>query len=196
VIDVRKAQPADVPPMVEALARAFYEDPVFNWLFPDDARRLAQSRKYFHGRARLLMQQEETYTIDGAAAGAMWARPGEWRDPPLSALRQIVALMPALGRRMPRALGGLREIEEKHPRAPHWYLAVLGTDPPRQGEGIGSALLAPVLADCDRLEVPAYLETGTERNVAFYTRHGFRVTSEIRLPDGPPMWLMWRDPRP
>lgn len=192
--DVRKARPGDVPAMVDALARAFYDDPVFNWLFPDDARRLARSRKYFHGRARLLMKQDETYTVDGAPAGAMWARPGEWRDPPLSALRQILALVPALGSRLPRALGGLREIEERHPRAPHWYLAVLGTDPPRQGEGIGSALLAPVLADCDRLEVPAYLETGTERNVAFYTRHGFKVTSEVQLPGGPPLWLMWRDP--
>jgi hypothetical protein len=44
--------------------------------------------------------------------------------------------------------------------------------------------------------VPAYLETGTERNVAFYTRHGFKVIEELHLPKGPPVWLMWRDPRP
>jgi hypothetical protein len=43
--------------------------------------------------------------------------------------------------------------------------------------------------------VPAYLETGTERNVSFYVRHGFRVTEELTLPKGPPMWLMWREPR-
>ena len=52
-----------------------------------------------------------------------------------------------------------------------------------------------MLDDCDRDEVPAYLETGTERNVAFYVRHGFKVTEELRLPKGPPIWLMWRDPR-
>jgi GNAT superfamily N-acetyltransferase len=96
---------------------------------------------------------------------------------------------------MPRSLAGLREIEDRHPTAPHWYLSVLGTDPTRQGEGLGSALLRPVLDDCDRLEIPAYLETGTERNVQFYTRHGFRVTERIELPGGPSMWLMWREPR-
>src|SRR5213078_4575676 len=64
----------------------------------------------------------------------------------------------------------------------------LGTDPPRQGEGIGSALLAPVLELCDRDHVPAYLESSKEQNVAFYSRHGFRVTDELHLPKGPPVW--------
>ena len=60
--------------------------------------------------------------------------------------------------------------------------------------GGGSALLEPMLRRCDSEAVGAYLETGTERNVRFYSRHGFRVTDEVPLPDGPPMWLMWRDP--
>jgi GNAT superfamily N-acetyltransferase len=195
VSEIRKATRADVPAMVDAMAHAFYDDPVFNWLFPDDRRRLAQSRKYFAGRARTLMRQDEIYTVDGGGASAMWARPGEWHDPPLDVIRQFASLLPALWKRVPRSLAGLREIEERHPRKPHWYLAVLGTHPDRQGEGIGSGLLQPVLRECDRLEIPAYLETGKERNVHFYTRQGFQVTDEIRMPDGPPMWLMWREPR-
>jgi ribosomal protein S18 acetylase RimI-like enzyme len=75
------------------------------------------------------------------------------------------------------------------------YLSVLGTDPAAQGRGIGSALLAPVLRQCDEDGVPAYLESSKERNVAFYARHGFRVREELALPRGPQMWLMWRDPR-
>jgi GNAT superfamily N-acetyltransferase len=194
VTGVRRAGTPDVAAMVESMAHAFYDDPVFGWLFPDDDRRLAQSRRYFAGRTRILMRHGDVYTVDGGAAAAMWARPGEWRDPPMEVLRQFAALIPALGRRVPRSLAGLREIEERHPVAPHWYLAVLGTRPERQGEGLGSALLEPVLAECDRLEIAAYLETGRERNVHFYSRHGFEVTEEIRMPQGPPMWLMWRDP--
>jgi N-acetylglutamate synthase-like GNAT family acetyltransferase len=95
-----------------------------------------------------------------------------------------------------QVLRGLRAVEALHPAEPHWYLAVLGIEPERQGEGNGGALIQPVLEDCDRQEVPAYLETARERNVDFYTRHGFRVTDELELPDGPPVWLMWRDPRP
>ena len=193
---VRKATPEDAPAMVEAMVRAFHEDPVFRWLFPDDRKRPAQSRRYFTGRTRALMRQDEIYTVEGGVAAAMWARPGEWRDPLIDVARQFAALVPALGRRIPQSLRGLHVIEERHPEAPHWYLSVLGTDPSHQGEGLGSAVIAPILAECDRLEIPAYLETGTERNVHFYVRHGFKVTDEVQMPGGPPMWLMWRDPSP
>ena len=30
--------------------------------------------------------------------------------------------------------------------------------------------------------------------VAFYERHGFHVQSRVDLPDGPPVWTMWREP--
>ncbi len=82
------------------------------------------------------------------------------------------------------------------PTYPHFYLQGLGADPPRQGEGLGCAVLAPVLARCDRERLLAYLETTKERNVGFYERRGFSVVGEARLPlDGPPMWFMLREPR-
>ena len=52
-----------------------------------------------------------------------------------------------------------------------------------------------MLRSCDEDGVAAYLESSKERNIAFYARHGFRVTEEVRMPKGPPVWLMWRDPR-
>ena len=55
--------------------------------------------------------------------------------------------------------------------------------------------MAPVLETCDRERVPAYLEATSERNKLLYLRHGFEVTDEIPLPDGPTMWPMWRSPR-
>ena len=40
--DVRKVTAAELPRVVEAAARSFYEDPVFTWIFPDDERRLSR----------------------------------------------------------------------------------------------------------------------------------------------------------
>jgi hypothetical protein len=31
--------------------------------------------------------------------------------------------------------------------------------------------------------------------VPYYQRFGFAVTGQIDLPDGPPLWPMWRAPR-
>ncbi len=61
-------------------------------------------------------------------------------------------------------------------------LLALGTDPPWQRRGIGSALLQPVLQRCDAAHTAAYLETPSEAIVPFYERHGFRVREVIQLP--------------
>jgi ribosomal protein S18 acetylase RimI-like enzyme len=193
---IRKATEQDIPALANTMARAFDDDPLVNWVFRNPDTRSKYAGRFFAGRARILMPQREIYTVDGCHAAAMWARPNEWHDPPLRALKELAVLAPGVSpRRVPQTLRGLLQIESKHPKKPHWYLAVLGTDPDHQGNGLASALLGPVLDECDRLEIPAYLETGKERNVGFYARHGFAVTEELRLPDGPPVWLMWREPR-
>ena len=85
-------------------------------------------------------------------------------------------------------------IGPRHPNEPHWYLAALGTDPARHGQGVGSALLAPILARCDAEGVPAYLETQNEANVAFYGKRGFQVREEVDVAGMPKLWLLWREP--
>jgi hypothetical protein len=43
--------------------------------------------------------------------------------------------------------------------------------------------------------VPAFLSTGTPRNVKIYGRSGFRVMDEADAPGGGPhIWFMRRDP--
>ena len=194
---IRKATKNDIPAIADVMAHAFQDDPLTGWVFRDAQRRPKYMRRFFAGRARILIRQNEIYTVDGCHAAAMWARPDEWHDPPLQSMKELAGLATGIRpRHIPQTLRGLFQIESKHPKPPHWYLAVLGTHPDHQGNGYASALVKPVLDECDRLEIPAYLETGKERNVAFYNRHGFRVTEQFRLPNGPQVWLMWRDPRP
>lgn len=64
----------------------------------------------------------------------------------------------------------------------HWYLSILGVAPERQGQGLGRALLLPVLEDADRAQVGTYLTTFTPRNIPFYQRLGYRAAGSFPEP--------------
>jgi ribosomal protein S18 acetylase RimI-like enzyme len=193
---VRRAGRDDLRGMAAVLTRAFHDDPVMHWFFPDHEARERRTERMFRLRVGSLLDQDETYTTDGHLGAAVWAQPGRWEMSPLRGLLLTLRLLPLTRTRTPLLASGWKLIDAQHPPEPHYYLAILGTEPNAQGRGVGSALLAPVLEDCDRNEIGAYLESSKESNLAFYARHGFRVTGELDLPEGPHVWLMWRDPRP
>lgn len=198
---IRCARPMESGAVAALLARAFADDPVMGWMFPDPSDRELRSSRFF----ALLQRQQRpraggvrvAATVEGQLlAAALWSGPGRWKP---SAVRELAALP-----RYARAFGtdGLRRaadvensLQEAHPAAPHWYLPTLGTDPAFQGVGAGSALVRQQTTLCDRYGRPAYLESSKPSNVPFYERLGFRVTRELRLRDGgPPLWAMWREP--
>ncbi len=87
----------------------------------------------------------------------------------------------------------LTALEKDHPKEPHYYLELLGVDPPWQGLGFGSRLMQQLTAWADADGVGCYLETAKPRNVPFYQRCGFQITKEIDV-IGVHIWLMWRPP--
>jgi GNAT superfamily N-acetyltransferase len=188
---------ADVPALANALARAFHDDPVSIWSCKPERPRPRMLERFHATRLRQLLEHEEVWTDESLRVAALWAPPGQWRESPRQDLEIARCLLhPRLIWRLPLLARGFGGMELQHPRSPpHWYLAVLGTDPPAQGQGLGSAALAPVLERCDGDGVGAYLESSKQSNIAFYARHGFKVTREIQLPRGPKLWAMWRDPR-
>ena len=105
-----------------------------------------------------------------------------------TALR-FLALLRGDAWRVGKGLGALGSL---HPPEPHWYLSYIGTDPDRQGQGIGAALLRPGLERCDADSVPAYLVTAT--GAPFYERHGFASIGEYRIKGGPLLQRMLRRP--
>jgi len=180
------------------LTRAFLDDPVVAWAFKAEKARQHALERFQATRLRQLLDDEEVWTTEDLRSAALWAAPGKWRPGPREEAQIARCFFHSrLIARLPLASLGWQLLERRHPATPeHWYLAVLGTDPSAQGRGLGSAVLASMLAQCDRDGVAAYLESSKQRNVDFYGRHGFRVLREYRLLGGPPVWLMWRDPRP
>ncbi len=197
---VRLAGSADVRRLVAVLVRAFEDDPVAGYLFPGARSRARGLRRFFGTQVQTMIAGAgEVWTTPEVAGGALWARPGTPRQ---ATLRDAMRLAPVLwevvlGGRASAGFRLLADVERARPTQPHWYLATLGTDPSRQGRGIGSALLRRVLRTADEDQVPAYLESSKQRNVPFYARHGFEVTGEIRSEEGAvTLWPMWRAPRP
>jgi ribosomal protein S18 acetylase RimI-like enzyme len=195
---VRKATLADAPRLAQALASAFQDDPVIAWIFPDQQRRRAVLPAFMEFRLRkLAFPYDEVWMTAGGAAAAGWLPPpGRWQLSRRQRLRLLPSLVRFLGRRTASVLGGLERMEERHPDdRSHWYLFILGTEQAAQGRGLGSALLSHMLARVDAEQMPAYLESSSERNLALYGRHGFEVTGEVAIPGGPRIWPMWRQPR-
>jgi GNAT superfamily N-acetyltransferase len=181
-----------------AMTAAFMDDPVANWTTPADRHRRNVLRHFFRCYFDFHQGEGMVFVDPDRAGAAIWALPDRWRTSARQDLR--IARAFAHPRHWPRAARvarGLLGLERQHPpRPPHFYLAALGVEPERQGRGLGSRLLEPVLEVCDSDGIPAYLESSKESNIAFYSRHGFRLGDELQLVrGGPTIWPMWRPPR-
>lgn len=199
MITARRAGAQDVAVLSAMLARAFDDDPLSLYLFGAPRRRAVGLAKFFALQLRhTYLRHGEVWTTTDRAGAALWAPPSMPRPGAMDLVR-ILPVLPYLsiwGRKTADVVRLLAAYERARPREEHWYLGTLGTDPDRQGQGVGSELLRVVLDRLDHEGLPGYLESSKERNLAFYGRHGFEVTGEIVTPGGPTLWLMWRAPRP
>ena len=182
-----------------AMSEAFINEPNFVYVIPNYERR-AQALNWFFGTfvSQLGLRLGEVYGTDHYAGQAVWISPNKQVGFMSAARAGFFALpiqfgLDGLSRFM--ILGKYVEALRKD-SAPerHWYLMALGVSPSAQRQGIGSSLLQPILAKADKEETPCYLETFSERNLMFYSRHGFEVTNQSRVNGGPVFWGMARYP--
>ncbi len=199
---VERMEPAELSTTTVTLARAFHHDPVLDFLIPD---LMKQARAALTFMGTVLIDGMSFHEVWVAREGALVVGAAVWLPPgayPRGARRDTLNLLHDLRsvhRLGPRALAGMRlygAIDRAHHRVhePHWYLALLGSDPGWQRRGVGSALVSVVLERADREHTPAYLETQKPENVPWYRRHGFEVVDELRSRGCPTMWTMQREP--
>ena len=193
---IRKAGTGDAASISQTLADAFYDSSLLRFILPDDDHRLTATREFFDLVVDLMAVHDDTWTTpDGTAGAALWVPYGH---EPMSAEmteRFATELSRLSGPHAERTLELFALADEHHPHEPHEYLFFLGVRPELQSQGIGTALMAPVLARADAAGHPCYLETANPRNRTLYERHGFRVIADITTPHGPPFWPMVRDPQ-
>lgn len=179
------------------LARAFFDDPLMVWFFPDPDVRP-------HACAAMFGLLAEHYLADGRVdvaarpepiGVAMWRWPGP-DAPPQEAPEEL----PSIGGLMAGFMGAARarevgvamsSLDALRPAEPYAYLHLLAVDPDACRQGLGGELLERGLAAARDAGLVACLDTMNPDNVPFYEAHGMSVRHEVRLaPDGPTSWAM------
>ncbi len=142
-VGLRHASAQDVHRLKAVLAEAFFEDPMFSWLIPNDEHRQARLRHYFAIELRhYALPHGHVWTTDALAGAMLGLPPGKWRVPLPTTLRHGTAFRT----RIPRAarLGAAMEWHHmRHLRHPHYYVRDIGVHPDTQGRGLGGTLMRP-----------------------------------------------------
>lgn len=197
---MQDAQTLDQRQVEEAtatLTRAFHADPLFEWVFPDEEARANGLRPLFRIFLRYARKRGHVDVAAQARAAAIWMPPGRTVTMGGMLVSGMMALPFQVGfgtfAKLAGAMDVMEKIHKRYAPEPHWYLAGLGVAPEFQGQGLGSALVRPVLERADRERAPCYLETSAERNLPFYERLGFEVVEATHVgKGGPPAWGMKR----
>lgn len=224
-VAVRAATRADFPRVADALASAFFDNPITIWHVPDESRRLDVMREFFTA----LLENVYTrfglvYTNAGeVASGAMWIahdaqgdrekKPGlpvEWcrtcnTPRALGRLPHNMVVPPETSAELERALAvvfrdsprtfELFELFDAHHPQDPHYCLQFIGVRPDR-QGTGiGSALLRAMLDRCDLEGAAAYLEADEKSRFLYLKHGFEASGKRRVPRGPTFWPMWRAPR-
>jgi ribosomal protein S18 acetylase RimI-like enzyme len=202
-IDERPLVGADLTAVIALSSRAFFDDPFFNYLLPDDEMRRSRLPYFFRAVYTHMGEHGRIVTVrddaDEPLGVAAWLTTGGYPLPMKVQMRQMPTSLRAFFRR-PRALVDgnryMAALMRAHRKDPQWYLMVLCADPPAQRSGVGTMLLQHAFAEIDTEGVGSHLETPRLDNVAYYQRFGYELIETLSPIEGaPPYYTMWRAPR-
>lgn len=176
-----------LPQTATMLGRAFYDDPLSIYIYPQSAERARRLPLMFTIALRYTLRYGEITTTSEGTGAACWLPPGKTsmtmpRLLRIGALAEVFKMSLSATRRMEYAANYTEKMHKRRITEPHWYLWVLGVEPEHQGQGIGGSLLRAGLARADASQLPCYLETMKPENVPLYQKFGFKVVEEADIP--------------
>lgn len=177
------------PRALDTLVMAFTADPVIRWLYPEARQYLTHFPEFLAAFGGKAFAEKTVWRLGAFSAVGLWLPPRVDLDGDaiVAVLTETVA-----SEQHEDAFSVLGQMDDAHPRFPHWYLAWFGVDGAVQGRGFGSELMKHCLKFVDEDHLPAYLDSPNPRNISFYQRHGFEVTGEAQAGACPPVVSMLR----
>jgi ribosomal protein S18 acetylase RimI-like enzyme len=192
-IAARSLIESDIERTLTTLVEAFSEDPVLRYVIEERSEWDRIAPRYFSMILKKALREGCSFVDDELRGVAVWEAPGQKTgivEQSLGLARMTLMLRGALS----KAFRMQSFTEPYRPRRLHWYLAYVGTAPRFQGKGIGRTVLEPILGLAERESLPAYLECSRQENIGFYRALGFSLVDEVKIPDGPTVWPMIREP--
>ena len=189
---VRVAHTSERDAVLNTLMLAFSGDPCLRYVLDTPEKLLKGFHDFAVAMGGPALDEGTAWLAEDGAAAALWLPPNVTSD--REAMMAVIGEF-AREEKLP-VLGEVGDaIARYHPEGPHWYLAMIGVDPARQGRGYGSAILRESLRRCDEDGVIAYLESSNPKNLPLYERYGFEAVGFVQPGDFPGVHPMLRYPR-
>ncbi len=178
----------------ESLSKAFMNDPLQIYVFPDEEVRRQKSPAHFEGILRYGHMFGEVYATQNLEGAVVWLPPGNTDITPEKAEKGgLDNLPPLLGEaataRFFSVMNFLDPFHKSDVTELHWYTMVIGVVPDFCGLGYGRALMLHIMEKAQKDHTNIYLETVQPSNIHFYTKLGFKVLRELTHPGSKlPLW--------
>ena len=187
---------------VDVLTRAFWDDPLTVYFFPDETKRKRILPAFFEFRLKQGKHCGEVYvTSDDVEGVAIWKYHDKldinlWKSIRLGGLKMYRLCGRSLINNMMRINDWSSNRRNELATLPYLHLGSFAVDPEIQGKGYGSKLIRPMLTHLDESKIRGYLEAQSESNVSLYEHFGFEVLAESVVPNTEiPHWDMMRSPQ-
>jgi hypothetical protein len=192
----RLAQASDVDFVIDTLAAAFADDPLWgSWALPDDSDRVTSLVTHWTPFVRAGLKYDGVIMSPGGEAVAVWIPPGVPEMDEADEALLVAGTQALFGDRAPLLFEVYEMFADARPATPeNWCLSLLATSPGYGGKGHGMRLVEDFLVRVDAEGMPAYLESTNPANLARYGRAGFERLGEFTAPHGPTVTTMWRPP--
>ena len=193
----RVAGTADVDAVVDTVATAFFDDPLWGPIFSDEGTRAQKMAALWRVYITSAVDRYGwTFVTEAVHAATVWYPPGaaELTDEEEAGFDAfLVELVGSAAAAEVQAIG--RAFDDARPTEPYFYLSLFATHADHRGRGFGMRLLRENLSRIDLLGMPTYLESSNPANDARYEGVGYQKHGEIVMPSGLRVSTFWRPAR-
>ena len=196
-MEILKLKSNKIKKAAEVVTMAFFDYPMFTHYFPDSKRRKQRMSWYMEKTLNCAIHYGEVFVTSDYSGIMFILSPCHTRLTNKEFIKNGFLFIPfVMGfRNYAKSNECEKFVADTHERLlngkKHYYLWGLATNPNVQRKGVGSALLKALIDKADVENMPVYLETHDEKNVAYYERFGFRLIHKDTIPKhGLDIWCM------